>query len=151
MIQLLIYGAILAAVAGAGYMAWDGFKTHIGTPFAEAQRAADQVEVNKANAATRTAEQQRDNAREDTKQCKAASATQSGEVDRWKSQADRNAAAARDAKAAAAREATALAPRIADLQAKAAAAPKLQTCEQELGEATKTLRDALRQRRGGAK
>lgn len=150
-IQLLIYAAVAAAVAGAAYAAWSGFKDHIGTPYAEAQRVADQAIVDKANAATRTAEKQRDNALGDTSQCKAASEKQSSEVDRWKAQADRNAIAAREATAAASRQATALAPKIADLQAQAAAAPKLQTCEQELGEATKTLRDALRQRRGGAK
>lgn len=148
MIQLIVYALIAAAVAGVAYTAWSGFKDSIGTPYAEAQRAADQLLVDKANANARAAESERDNARSDTASCKDTSAKQSTEVDRWKANADRNAMAAREATIKAQRESTAMAPRIADLQAKAAAAPALQSCEVELGKAKDVLRDALRQRRG---
>lgn len=148
MIQLIIYAAIAAAVAGAAFMAWNGFKDSIGQPYAEAQRLADQKIVDKANAAQAAAEAERDHALSDTVACVAASAKQSDAVDKWKSAADRNAVAAREAKAAASRAATEAAPKIAELQAKAAAVPKLMACEDELGKAKEVLRDALRARRG---
>jgi hypothetical protein len=147
LVQLIVAGVLLATVLGGIYAAWSSFKDHIGTPYAEAQRVADQAIVDKANAAQRAAESERDNAVADTAACVAQAAKQSDAVDRWKLQADRNAAAAREAKAQAQREATAAAPKIAELQANAAAAPKLMVCEEELGKAKAVLQDSLRARR----
>ncbi len=148
MIQLIIYAALAAAVAGTAFAAWSGFKDHIGQPYAEAQRQADQKIVDKANAAQAAAEGERDHALSDTQQCVATSARQSDAVLALKRQADANAGEARKLKEQAMREATLAAPKIADLQAKAAAAPKLMACEEELGKAKDVLRDALRTRRG---
>lgn len=148
MIQLIIYAAIAAAVAGAAFMAWNGFKDSIGQPYADAQRVADQKIVDKANAAQAAAEGERDRAVGDTQQCVATQARQSDAVLELKRRADANAGEARKLKEQAMREATAAAPKIADLQAKAAAAPKLMACEEELAKAKDVLRDALRSRRG---
>lgn len=155
MASLIIYGILAAALAGGAYMAWSGFKDSIGKPYAEAQRLADQAIVDKAERAQRAAEAnavaadlERDHAKQDTAACVSITAKQTQAIETWRDTATRNAAAAREAKAAAQREATAAAPKIADLQAKAAAAPKLMACEEELGKAKDVLRDALRQRRG---
>lgn len=146
--MLIVYGLLAAGAAAAMYAAWSGFKDSIGKPYAEAQRQADQVIVDKANRAKAAAESERDNAKSDTAACIEQSSKQSKAVDDWKRQANNNAQAAREAKAQAQREASAAAPKIAELQAKAAAAPKLMACEEELGKAKDVLRDALRQRRG---
>lgn len=153
--MLIVYGLLAAGAAAAMYMAWSGFKDSIGQPYREAQRLADQAIVDKAERAQRAAEAnavaadgERDNAKKDTEACVAITASQSKAIESWRDISRANAAAAREAKAAAQREASAAAPRIADLQAKAAAAPKLMACEEELGKAKDVLRDALRQRRG---
>lgn len=148
MIQLIVYGLLAAALLGGAFAAWSGFKDHIGKPYAEAQRLADQKVVDHAEREQKAAESERDNAVSDTVACVAQSAKQSDQVTRWKDAADRNAVAAREARAQAQREAVAAAPKIADLQAKAAAAPKLMACEVELDKAREVLRDALRTRRG---
>lgn len=147
LVQLIIAGVMLATVLGGIYAAWSSFKDHIGKPYAEAQRVADQAVVDKANRAQQVAESERDNAKADTASCKAASEKQSSEVVRLGNLASANIAAAREARAQAQREASAAAPRIADLQAKAAAAPKLESCEIELGKAKDVLRESLRVRR----
>lgn len=151
MIQLIVYGLIAAALMGGAFAAWSGFKDHVGKPYAEAQRLADQQVVDKAERNAKAAESERDNAREDTAQCNRQAAAQSTQVERWQSIAKQNENDARAAKAKAQRDATEAAPKIADLQAKAAAAPKLETCEVELGKAKDILRESLRSRRGGAK
>jgi len=148
LVQMIVAGVLLATVMGGIYAAWNGFKDRIGAPYAEAQRLADQSIVDKANAATRAAEAAAEGARTDTAACHASAATQSKAVDDWKARSDANAKAAREAKAQAQREASAAAPKIAELQARAAAAPKLQTCEEELGKAKAVLQDSLRARRG---
>lgn len=148
LITLLIWAGIAAAIAGAVYVAWQSFKDGIGRPYAEAQRVADQKIVDKANAAQAAAEGERDRAVGDTQQCVATQARQSDAVLELKRRADANAGEARRLKEQAMRDATAAAPKIADLQAKAAAAPKLLACEDELARAKDVLRDALRTRRG---
>lgn len=148
MIQLIIYAVMAAAALGIAYTAWSGFKDGIGKPYAEAQRLADQVIVDRAEREQAAAESERDNAVDDTVACVAQAAKQSDQVSRWKDAADRNAVAAREARAQAQREATAAAPRIADLQAKAAAAPKLESCEIELAKTKAVMREALERRRG---
>lgn len=148
MIQIIVGLVVAAMVAGVGYKLWSGFT---GSYIAEGraqQIKADQPKIDAAEKEQQAAETERDHAVADTVACVASSAKQSAEVDRWKASADRMAKAAVEARAQAQREATAAAPRIADLQAKAAAAPKLMACEEELGKAKDVLRDALRTRRG---
>lgn len=147
MASLVIYAVIAAAALGGAYMAWSGFKDHIGKPYAEAQRVADQQVVDKAERNAKAAETERDNARADTAQCNDRANAQSTQVERWQQIARANEKDARDIKAKAQREATEAAPKIADLQAKAAAAPKLETCEVELSKAKDILRESLRARR----
>lgn len=151
LVQLAVAGLLVAALLGGVYAAWASFRDYIGKPYAEAQRIADQAVVDKANRAQAAAEAERDNAKSDADRCVDVSSRQSSEVDRWKATANANAAAAREAKAQAQREASAAAPKIAELQALASAAPKLQTCEEELAKAKDVLRDALRARRGASK
>lgn len=91
---------------------------------------------------------ERDNARADTAACVATSKTQSDEVERWRQTAQANATLAAALKAKAKRDASEAAPKIAELQAKAAAAPVLMACEQERDLARAALRDELRRRRG---
>jgi hypothetical protein len=91
---------------------------------------------------------ERDHAREDTAGCLSTMNVQSQKVNAWKSIADKSVVAAREAKVQAQKDATAQAPYIADLQAKAAAAPKLESCEARLAKADKALDDQLRIRRG---
>lgn len=148
MIQLIIYAVMAVAALGALAVAKHAVYDHIGKPYAEAQRLADQKVVDKAAHEQKAAEDERDHAVSDTVACVSQAAKQSDQVTRWKDAADRNAVAAREARAQAQREASAAAPKIADLQAKAAAAPKLMACEEELGKAKDVLRDALRTRRG---
>lgn len=147
-VMLIVYAVMAVAALGALYALKNAVYDHIGKPYAEAQRLADQKVVDRAEREQRAAESERDNAISDTVACVSQAAKQSEQVDRWKSAADRNAVAAREARAQAQREATAAAPKIADLQAKAAAAPKLMACEEELARAKDVLRDALRTRRG---
>lgn len=145
---------LVAAIAAIGFgivfveKAWTGFKQGIAAPYIQAQVAADQKVVTKANEGQAAAEGERDHARADTASCVAKADLQTKEVDKWKLAADRNAAAAKEARTQAMREATAQAPRIADLQAKAAAAPMLMACEVERDKAKNILRDQLRQKRG---
>ena len=146
--SLIIYGVVAAAIAGFAYTAWHGFVEHISAPYVAAQIKSDQAHIDKAAKAEADAEAERDHAVADTVACVASSAKQSAEVDRWKANADRMAKAAVEARVQAQREAAVAAPRIADLQAKAAAQPKLMACEEELGKAKDVLRDALRARRG---
>lgn len=147
-VMLIVYAVMAVAALGAMYAAWSGFKDHIGQPYAEAQRLADQKVVDKAEREQRAAESERDNAVSDTVACVSQAAKQSEAVDKWKAQADRNAVAARAAKEDERRAAAAAAPKIAAYAEYAAAKPKLMACEEELGRAKEVLRDALRTRRG---
>ncbi|MEO8754845.1 MAG: hypothetical protein ABI624_19440 [Casimicrobiaceae bacterium] len=148
--MLIIYAVGAVAGMGAGFAAWTGLKEHIAAPYVQAQIKADQKVVDKAGAAQKAAEDERDHAVSDTAACVKASANQSAEVKKWQDAAARMAKAARDAQLQAQREASAAAPKIAELQARAAAAPKLMACEEELGKAKDVLRESLRARRGGA-
>lgn len=146
--MLIVYLIAAAAALGIAWKAWDGFKTSVAAPYVQAQIKADQKVVDKAGAAQKAAEDERDHARSDTASCVAASANQTAEVKKWQDAAARMAKAARDAQLQAQREATAAAPKLAELQARAAAAPKLMACEEELGKAKQVMRDALGARRG---
>lgn len=154
-----MYGLIAYAIAGVILVAglawgWSKFTDWVGEPYAAAQRQADQVEMDKVNAARIRAEGdaaqmrgERDNARADTQTCVEKASTQSDAVNKWKAEAQRQANAAREARAAADRQATAAAPRLAQLQADAAAKPQLMVCEVELAKAKKVIQDALRSTR----
>lgn len=148
LISLLIYGAIAAAALGAIYAGVQGARHWVAAPFVAEQMASDQKVVDAANANQKSAELERDNAKTDTAACVSLSKRQGDAVEAWKSVAAANALAAKAAKERASKEATAQAPRIADLQAKAAAAPLLQSCEIERDKAKNILRDQLRQKRG---
>lgn len=140
-IALVVLGLIAGAVIWANhfiYVTWE-------EP-AEKRGAANQLAVDAP--ILEQVKTERDNAREDTRSCVAKAQIQSDEIARWKARSDANAQAAKEAKAQAQREATAAAPKIADLQAKAAAAPKLMACEQELALSKESMRDELRRRRG---
>lgn len=146
--MLIVYGIMAVAAFGAIAIAWSGFKDSIGKPYAEAQRKADQVVVNQAEAAKAAAITDRDTARANTASCEANLKTQASAKADYEKQAKRNLQEARDAKAQAQREATAAAPKIAELQARAVAQPKLEACEVELSKARATMREALERRRG---
>src|SRR5574340_80224 len=148
LIELAIYAAIAAALAFGVHKAWDGFKGSISAPYVEAQRQADQKVVNAANAAQAAAEADVQTSKGNLESCRTAAQAQADQVTAWKAQADRNAVAAREARVAAANAATAQAPYIADLQARAAAAPRLQSCEAELKQSADVIRDELRRQRG---
>lgn len=148
LVSLLIYLAIATAAVGALYAGVQGVRHWVAAPFVEAQKASDQKFVDAASANAKSAELERDNAKNDTAQCTAIIGKQNDAIALWKSAADRNIAASKEAKTQAMKEATAQAPVIADLQAKAAAAPKLMVCEEELGKSKEILRDVLRVRRG---
>lgn len=148
LVSLLIYGAIAAAVLGSLYAGIQGARHWIAEPFVAEQIAADQKVVDAATANAKAAELERDNAKSDTAQCTAIIVKQNDAVAAWKAAADRNIAAAKQAKTQAMKEATAQAPVIADLQAKAAAAPKLLKCEEELAPAKEMMRQTLCKRRG---
>ncbi len=127
--------------------AWSGFKAKIAAPFVQAQIAADQPQIDKANKAQKAAEDASARAQSDTAACIAAAKDQSDNIARLNDLANRNMAAAKAARAQAAKEATAAAPQIAEWQRQAAAAPKLQACTDELAKAKATLAEALRARR----
>jgi type II secretory pathway pseudopilin PulG len=147
LVEIIMVVVVVGAVLGAAAWAWGSFKDWIGKPYADAQREAAQKVVDKANGDAKAAELERDNARADTAQCTRVTEAQSREVVRWQAAAEANRKAADAARAKAAKAATEAAPRIADLQAKATAAPKLMACEEELGKAKKLLTDVLRGRR----
>lgn len=147
-IKLVAVAALVATVVGGAVAAWHSFTGRYIDEGKVAQKTADEPILKKAQADQQEAETERDHAKADTASCVATAQTQSDMVDLWQHRAQQNAAAAQAARAQAQREATAQAPRIAELQAKAAAAPKLMACEQERDLAKATLRDALRARRG---
>ena len=147
LIELAIYAAIAAALAFGVHKAWDGFKTSIAEPYVAAQKASDQKYVDASEARAAQAEADRDTARGNSAKCEAMLKVAQDATAEWSAAAIRAAAAAKGAKAAAEKEATARAPYIAQLQAQAAAAPKLESCQVELGNAKDVLREALQQRR----
>lgn len=146
-IELIAIVAFVGAVMGGLYAAWEGFKEWIYEPEVAAQKAADQKYVDEAAANQKAAELERENAKTDTLNCQAIAKKQGDAVELWKGVADGNAKAAQQAKAKAKSDAEAAAPKIAELQAAAAAKPKLMACEEELGKAKPMLRDLLLQRR----
>ncbi len=148
LVSLLIYGAIAAAVLGSLYAGVQGARHWIAAPFVQEQIEADQKVVNAANADAKSAQLERDHAKEDSAQCQAISEKQNQAISVWQKIAVDNQKAAQQAREKASRDATAAAPRLADLQAKAGAAPKLEACEVELGKARAVLVDQLRARRG---
>lgn len=148
LIQLAIYAALAGVLVFGVNKVWTGFKEKIAAPYVQAQIAADQEVVNSANAKQAAAEAERDHAKADSKECEVVSKKQNDAIGVWQTLALENAKNAKAAKEGAMKEATTNAPKIAELTAKAAAAPKLMACEEELGKARETLRDALRLRRG---
>lgn len=146
--QLIIGSILFVTVLGGIYAAWSNFKDHIGKPYAEAQRLEDQKIVDVANQKQAVAETDRKTAVENTGRCETSLQTQKDGEKKFKDLAESRLSDARNAKAQAQREAAAAAPKIAELQAKAAAQPKLMACEEELGKARTILQNSLRERRG---
>jgi len=148
-VSILIELAIYAALAAGAAFAFHEFeqKYYVEPARQEGvarQLAADQKVVAQLN--TRI-----ENAQADTAACVANAKTQSDLVDLWHNRAQANSDAAKALRVQQAKDATAAAPRIAQLQADAAAKPKLMACADELAKAKDTLRQALRDRRGVAK
>ncbi len=144
--SMLIELAIYAALAAGAAFAFHEFEQVYYVAPAEKrgaanQLAADQKVVVQLN--TRI-----ENAQADTAACVVSAKTQSDLVDLWRGKAQDNAAQAKALRAQQAKDATAAAPRIAQLQADAAAKPKLMACADELAKAKATLVEALRVRRG---
>lgn len=155
LIEAGIYLAVAAFVAFAAWKAWEGFVASVSAPrvakAVQAQIAADQPIIDKANAAQKQAESERDNARSDTEACVATARKQAEAIDRW--QATAKAAANRvvvASKAEQERDATREA-KIAEYRGIAISTKvDKQTCEDEKAEAERMMREALRarQRRG---
>lgn len=147
MIQLIIYAVVAAALLGGAMAAWSGFKNHIGQPYAEAQRLADQRVVDRAGEAQKQAESDRDTARGNKDRCE----TALGVANKGKEEADKKAKEradeSRKVKAESDRKDAAARPYIAGLEVRAAAAPKLQKCEDEMAAARPVLQEALRRGR----
>lgn len=146
--ELLAIVALVGIVLGGIWKAWESFKENIAEPYVSAQIAADETKINAAEAGQKSAELERDNAKTDTAQCEALSKKQNDAIGVWQQLAVDSLKASKEAKDKASRAATDAAPRLAELTIKAAAAPKLQTCEKELAEVDKIETERLRQRRG---
>jgi nucleoid-associated protein YgaU len=148
MISIIIYAILAAGAAFAAHEAWTGFVDRVSAPRVQAQIAADQKVIDAAEARAKLAETNAATANGNLDSCRQASQAQSEAFQSWQEAAQKALGAAREARTAAAKAATAQAPYIADLQAKAAAAPKLQNCEAELKQATDVIREELKRRRG---
>ncbi len=79
-IKLVAIVGAIAALYFAFQAAWDGFRDHIGQPYAEAQRELDQPIIDKERKDRTAAESERDNAQADTKACVASTAKQSAGI-----------------------------------------------------------------------
>lgn len=65
LIEMILWGALLAAIVGGAYAAWDGFKTSISQPYVAAQIAKDQKVVDKYKADAEQADREAEHARAD--------------------------------------------------------------------------------------
>lgn len=147
LIELVVILGLVGSVLFGLHKAWDNFKQSTAAPYVAAQKAADQKVLDTAQAAQQAAETDRDTARGNSAKCEATLKVSQQAVEEWSQAALRAATASKAQQAAAKAEAQKQAPYIADLQAKAAAEPKLQSCEAELQQAADVIREELRRRR----
>ena len=153
--DLIMVAAALALLGGVVFGVKSWWHSNVYVPAFDdgvaAQIEKDAAPLKKANDERDDAERNRATAKGNFDSLKTTCDVQSQEVTRWKLTADANKAEAHAAKVRASANATLQAPYIADLVEKAAAAPKLQSCEETNAKADKALTDALRLRRPAAK
>lgn len=126
----------VAVIAGALIYGW-----HV---FTESYREQGRAEIRPQLVASQAAERQRE---AETAQCVAASVVQSDAIVAAAKRATDVQAASAKLIAERQAENAKRAPRIAELQARAAAAPKLQACEKTLADADAIARESARARR----
>lgn len=158
LITLGIYAVIAVVLAWGVGTAITGIKDRIAAPYVAKQIEKNQKEIDAskaevavAQAKQAAAEQDARTAKGNNEACNSALGTQKAATKTMEDKAAANFAEARKQKAENDRMQAAMAPRIAELQAKAAAAPKLVTCETDLAEARKGLIEIIDRRRGTAK
>jgi membrane protein involved in colicin uptake len=148
LIKLIIYGVIAAAVMGALFAAWVGFKHWVAAPYVEEQRQADKKIVDAMEVERDDALRDKLTAKGNQDRCEAAMQKQTEAQARVDAQTALNFAAAKRLREEQVRKAAATAAQEADLRARASAAPRLLACEQERDIAKATLRDTLKARSG---
>lgn len=153
MIQLLLYGAIAAALAFGGFKIWTGFTGSYITqgkqqqakedaPKLEAsEKRATDAEAGKAEADRRAA-----NAKADTQTCIDGSKLQTDKVRGWQDEKNALQARVRMAEAKAREGAENRRAAISAFQERAKSDHKAATCEARLAEADKMVRDEKRAR-----
>lgn len=149
-VMLIVYAVMAVAALGALYALKNAVYDHIGKPYAEAQRLADQKVVDRAGVAQAAAERDTKTAlgREDA--CKDALGIAKEGKKAAEDKAKANLAESAKAKAQTVREREAATPYIARLEADAAAkGSRVLTCEESLTKADKTLTEALCRARPG--
>ncbi len=145
LIQMLFIGVAIAAVSGAAYMAWNGFKQYIAAPYVADQIKADKVVIDTANSERDAANERAKGAEQDAKSAQAASALQTKALQDAEALAAAAQKAAREAGIKYASEVAKHAARISDLARRATAPVEAgRSCDTILSATDAILRESQR-------